>query len=202
MSHRPDIRGFLRARRLFAAHVVALLARPGHPGPVLDVDRNTVASLDAWDDEDLAVLLDEGRRQADAQASQLEAIRTRAQTAQAITLALLTVYASQAGQVLARKHHLPVRVAFFIGAAAAIYGLFGLLAVTMTQVRMSVIHAARVSHLPRPLKKSLPAEYAEAAIENSSVLATSLTVFREGVVWVTLSTLIEAAVWIGLKVAA
>lgn len=183
----------------YAAHIIGLL-RPGHPGPVFEADTNTVGPLDAWPDADIDLLLEEGRRTADAQRAQLDATRSRALTAQAITLALLTVYASQLGSVL---HCQPcfLRWVFFLGGAAATWGLLGLLSVTMTQVAIAVIHPGLVSRFDGDRKRTLAAEYAGAAADNNSVLATLLTVFREAVLWVTLSAAIEAGVWIALKVA-
>lgn len=189
---------FAQNRWLFARHVVGLL-RPGRPGPTHAVDSNTVSPIDDLDDSELDTLLEEGRRDEDRHLAQLDAIRGRAQSAQLTTLALLTVYASQLGPVLDVKRHSWLLGGYIVGAGFAIWGLLGLLSVGMTQVALSTMHPAIVTGLPRPLKASLATEYAHAAIENSPVIATLLSVFREAVMWITLSAGVESLVWIYLK---
>jgi hypothetical protein len=86
---------------VYARHVVALFW-PNKAAPSLVADENEPGEMDGWDEDELRILIDEGRRQLDRQHEDLERIRGRSQVLLAFGLALEGSIASLQSQLVDR----------------------------------------------------------------------------------------------------
>src|SRR5579859_3712330 len=69
---------FLREQWVYLAHVFGLI-RPGASVPNFNAHPAQPQSLAGWTNDELQLMIDEGRRQSDRQQADLEQIRSRAQ---------------------------------------------------------------------------------------------------------------------------
>src|SRR5205823_13632394 len=89
----PDVRTFFRGQWVYLAHVLALI-RPGAEVPTFHAHQTQAQTLTNWDGEELQLMIDEGRRQADRQLTDLEQIRGRAQWLFTVGVPIVTAIAT------------------------------------------------------------------------------------------------------------
>src|ERR1700722_8802187 len=102
-----------RGQRIYLAHVGGLIS-PGVKVPVHEAHKIEPAPLDDWEDDDLNLMIDEGRRQGDRQMTDFDRVGGRAQWLFTIGAALIV---SGAGR-FAVHHYSGFRLALWIVALA------------------------------------------------------------------------------------
>lgn len=169
---------FRRGQWIYCAHVLSLFL-PGHAVPTLAADPALPSSLDGWCEQELDLLIDEGRRQVDRQQNDLQQIRVRAQwlftVAAGVTAALATSLAKSA----------PSPAEWTVGILALvllIYGLGGAAAILTVRADFAQIHTPVLSGSERPIQRSLAAAYSRMMTTGENTIATRLTIFRQAVV--------------------
>lgn len=172
-------RAFLQGQWIFLAHVLGLVA-PGHDIPVFRADQVQAQPLDQWGSDDLALLIDEGRRQVDRQQGDLESIRGRAQWL--FTLGVAVIAALGGGFVSARPIFV-LAVVWLVGLVTLVYGVAGAAAVLTVKADFRVIHAAVLSASTPPIDHALASIYTRMMATGENTVATRLTVFRQAVVF-------------------
>ncbi|WP_239342018.1 hypothetical protein, partial [Frankia sp. CiP3] len=183
---------FLEDRKVFFLYCLALF-RPGWTPPDLPTDRTVAGDVSNWPEDDVAVLIEEGRRHLDRLLLDIDQTRTRAQQAVTATLALLVVVAAQLPGVA--KSQMQLTMLAVSGFLLAV-GFCGALSITVIQVRVSVIHAGVLSTSATPIRRRLAKDYAEAVIETGRTVHTMLTVLSEAARYVTLGGALDGILWL------
>src|SRR3954454_25313375 len=111
---------FVRGQKIYFQYVLGLI-RPGEKIDVPKVHTLKPGQLDAWKPEELALMIDEGRRQSDRQMLDLERFRGRAQWLFTIGAAATAVAAGVYGDHGSGVTLLAiVLLAYGVGGAAAV----------------------------------------------------------------------------------
>ena len=185
-AHRLSIRlkRFLDDQRVYFVHITGLV-RPGARLPNFEVHPGTRGSLEGWEDDDLQLLIDEGRRQFDRQLGDLDRLRGRAQFLFTIGLALAGAIASQAGS----SNCLGATLPWVIGLAASAFAVLGAAAIMTGRADFEMIDSAALSRYDRPVRRPLAEDYAEMLRTGEETVATRLSLFRLAAVWLILGAL-------------
>lgn len=170
---------FRRNQRVYMQYVVALLL-PGHELPLLPADPTKPASIENWSDNDLAMMIEEGRRQSDRQLADLRDIRGRAQWLFTVAVAALAALAAGLG---ARHPGTWVSLVWLLGLIVLTYGIAGAASVMISRADFSLIHTAVLSAVKQPVNLSLAQAYSRMMPTGENTVATRLTVFRQAVVF-------------------
>lgn len=173
------LREFRHSQWIYLMHVICLVA-PGKDVPVHRADAATPASLDGWSTEELALIIDEGRRQVDRQQGDLEQIRGRAQWLFAVAAGALAVLG---GGFVSADPPLGLALLWLAGMALLAYGVGGAAAILTVKADFSMIHTAVLSLQGKPIDHALASSYARMMPTGENTVATRLTVFRQAVVF-------------------
>lgn len=176
---RRALTAFRDGQVVYAAHVVALLA-PGRELPVHQADQTVPGEITAWSPGELALMIEEGRRQSDRQLSDLKDVRSRAQWV--FTVAVAALAALSAG-VVSTHPGTRLAVLWVAGLLALVWGVGGTAAILVARADFNTIHTAVLSRSERPVQLKLAEAYARMMAVGENVLATRLTVLRQAVVW-------------------
>lgn len=185
-------REIANSQLIYAAHIAGLI-RQGKPVPVYHAHRNEPGSLDAWKEEDLRLIIDEGRRQLDQQLGDLESLRGRAQFLFTVTVPLVGALGALADDA----YHHSCGWAFVLWCLATLTGAYaglGAAAVMTVRADFSVIDSARLSTYAPPILARLAGDYSRMLGTGANTVATRLTVLRQAVVWVIASAILGLAV--------
>lgn len=175
-----SVRAFFRGQRVYAAHVLGLIA-PGVEVPVLQAHQVSSQPLDAWSEDDLQHMVEEGRRQLDRQLSDLTQIRTRAQwlftVGAAITVAVAGAFtrANPSGGILAL---------WLLALALLVYGVAGAAAILTVRADFKTIDTAVLSASELPILRALAVSYSRILGTGENTIATRLTVLWQAVLFV------------------
>lgn len=170
---------FFRGQRVYALHVVALVA-PGTRIPTLQALRVEAQPLDAWEDADLALMVEEGRRQADRQLADLERIRGRAQWLFSLGVAVATVLATVYAHHATSSWVSALRIASFV---LLFWGVAGAAAILVGRADFQIILTALLSGVEPPVLRALAVSYSKILNTGEDTIATRLTVFRQAVLF-------------------
>lgn len=190
-----------RQFRLYFSHVLALFA-PDHRPEIPDSYGIDAGTLEDWEDSDLQLMIDEGRRQLAALDDRLEHLRARGQGLFTLMLAFLAfaVGARFLADVASSK------VAFalwYVGLALAILGLLGAAAVFATTAVMGSVDAVLLSH-ERPtdgIAGSLARAYPKAVKQSRLAVMARFTVMRDATWFSVLGAVLVAVAWGWLRLA-
>jgi hypothetical protein len=181
---------------VYARHVLALFW-PNKAAPTLSADSNEAGELTGWEQEDLQILIEEGRRQLDRQHEDLERIRNRAQVLLAFGLALEGTIASLQSQVVS-SGCLVSWICWVLALLAGGWAVLGAGATSVVRADMEIIHAAVLSRRQPPIVEELAADYAAMGKTGQNQLATRLTNLRHAVAWLLLSAFFGLLSWLFL----
>jgi hypothetical protein len=173
------LREFGHGQRIYLLHALGLLA-PGRELPLVAADRLASADVSGWSAPELALLIEEGRRQSDRQQADLRDVRARAQWL--FTVAVAALAALGAGLASARPGG-ALAALWIIGLAALVYGVGGAAAIMVARADFNAIHTAVLSAADQPVDRSLAKAYARMMALGENTVATRLTVLRQAVVW-------------------
>ncbi len=172
-------KAFKRGQRIYLEHVLGLIA-PGSAVPTFPADQLKPQSLDAWTNDDLGHMIEEGRRQSDRQQADLERIRSRAQWL--FTVAAGALAALGAGLV-SSKPSVPLIALWLVGMLLLVYGIGGAAAILTVRADFAMIHTAVLSGVSPPVDRELAKSYSRMMSDGENTVATRLTVFRQAVVF-------------------
>lgn len=174
------IGAFFRGQGVYAIHVLGLIA-PGLEIPVLKAHQVSSQAIDDWSDDDLRLIVEEGRRQLDRQLSDLTQIRSRAQwlftVGAAITVAVAGAFTrtDPVGGIL---------VLWFLALASLVYGVAGAAAILTVRADFKTIDTAVLSASDLPILRTLAISYSRMLGTGENTVATRLTVLWQAVLFV------------------
>jgi hypothetical protein len=186
------ISGRLAEARLYLYYVFAVL-RPGIRVPTFSAPTEFSSSTDDFTDEDLMLLIDEGRRTLDQQETDLDRIRSRSATL--LTLGLAEIAALSALAPHAFAHGPVVATLWGLGAAAIVLAIGGAAAVLTVQARMGYVDPQKVASVSAPLLPHLAQEYLRSLGDGATTVRTRLTVLRDAVLLETIAALLLGGIW-------
>ena len=159
-----------------------------HPGPPIDIG--------GWGSEDCQVLIDEGRRQVDAQRDQAEQIRTRSQFLFTTAIGLAVVSFAGRSSVFSGKNDAPLAI-WSLGLLLTTLGLLGTASVIVARKEFGSIDAAvMTSTYQPPVLPKLAAGYSRQVGTGANTVATLLTAYRDAVFLVMLGAICWGAAWL------
>jgi hypothetical protein len=165
---------------LYVGYVVSLVL-PGVELPLYKSHQIKPASLDDWPEEDLDLMIDEGRRQADRQMTDFDRIGGRAQWLFTIGTALVVTGATRFVVHGGSGFHFALWVAAL---ALLTLGVGGSAALMATRADFNQIDTAVFSAYADPRKHALASAYSRMLGLGENTLATRITIFRQAVVYV------------------
>jgi hypothetical protein len=180
---------------IYARHVLALFW-PNKKAPALVADQNEAGELSGWREEDLRLLVEEGRRQLDRQHDDLERIRGRAQVLLAFGLALEGAVASLQASVVSADIF-SVWFCWVVAILAGGWSVLGAAATSVVRADMQMIHAAVLSRRAAPILPELAADYGAIVMDGENQLATRLTILRHAVMWLLVAAFFGLVSWLG-----
>jgi hypothetical protein len=180
-----QLKQFLDHQRVYFVHIMGLV-RPGERLPSFEVHPRTRGSLEGWEDGDLQLLVDEGRRQFDRQLGDLDRLRGRAQFLFTIGLALGGAIASQATD---SSDCLGATLSWVIGLAATAFAVLGAAAIMTGRADFEMIDSAALSRYDSPVLRPLAEDYADMLRTGEETVAARLSLFRLAAVWLILGAL-------------
>ena len=131
------------------------------------------------------MLIDEGRRQYDAQISALEETRGRAQWLFSVALALSGADAALALKVFPHPTHAQL-AAWICSVVFTSWSALGAAAVITGTAKLSGIATAPLSKYAPPIRKQLAMDYAAILDVGEQTVNTRITLYRQAVVWLVL----------------
>ena len=164
---------------IYLVHALSLLA-PGYELPVFSADQLKPKDVSQWSEEELKLLIEEGRRQSDRQQADLRDIRSRAQWL--FTVAAAALGALGAG-LASGNPDTTQAILWLAGLVLLVYGVGGAASVMVSRADFKTIHTAVLSAAQRPIDRSLAQSYARMMAEGENTVATRLTVFRQAVLF-------------------
>jgi hypothetical protein len=182
---------------------VAFLLLPGHRPPSYYPEEDEevagrVASLSGWRDDDLAIMIDEGRRELDRQMDDLKEIRARAQWL--FTAALTLTVALAAAAIPIFKHGGRVDKGMWVASlVAASYGALGGAAINTVRADYTSISTWALAAYDAPIHRKLAVDYAEVLGTGKIMLDTRISLFRQAVVWVIVGGALGLTAWLRIK---
>lgn len=184
----------LEEARIYGWHVIALFW-PNKDAPALEADPNCPGDLSGWGEEDLMILVDEGRRQLDRQHEDLERIRGRSQVLLAFGLALEGAVASLQ-QSIVKTDDLFAWSLWVFALVAGAWSILGAAATSVVRADMQMIHAAVLSRRKAPILLDLAGDFAAIVMQGENQLATRLTNLRHAVMWLLIAALLGLLTWV------
>jgi len=179
---------------VYARHVLALLW-PNKSAPALVADRNEPGEMDDWNEDELRLLIDEGRRQLDRQHEDLERIRGRSQVLLALGLALVGAIASLQSQLVMGASCWAWGLWVFALLAGG-WSILGAGATSVVRADMEIIHSSVLSRRDPPVLPELAEDYAGMTKQGEEQLATRLTNLRYAVVWLLVAAFLGLISWL------
>lgn len=180
------VTGRFAEARLYLIYCAALL-HPGRTLPTFGHPQPYTGNLDSHSDEELGLLVEEGRRQFDRQMADLDRIRNRAGALATVSLALAAAVVTRSSAVLER--HAVLVVLWVAAAALAALSVAGAASVLSAQAVFGRTDTRMSAEGPRPTHKHLAEAYVEQVSIGEETVRTFLTVFRDAVTLAVLSAL-------------
>jgi hypothetical protein len=184
------------SKRTTPAFLSALLV--GGTTPKQTENPNKPGDLTSFTREELALVIDEGRRQLDAQAGRFGDVQARAQTLLTVSLVLLGFTTGVFGQ-LDEAHGLQHAFAAGVWAMSVTLVLTGLLlaaAVISVRAVFVTIDTTQITTFDQPLDLSLAEDYATAVQRGEETVADRLTAFQLATRYVVWGALLTAATFL------
>lgn len=179
--------------KVYLQHVLVLFWPGGNPGQFA-VHPGVPGHLGEWSDDDLRLLVEEGRRQLDRQHSDLERIQNRAQFLFTITAGLLALFGSQASRL--QEAHGVLLGLWVVGLLVILLALLGGAALMSAKGEFGGVDACLLSSQASGVLKSVGRGYANSVGAGENTIATRITVLRDAVFLTTLGGAFQGGLWI------
>lgn len=190
MTWRVEIPAYLR-------HVLALVS-PGRPAPQFNAHNVSPTPIDSWSDEEKKLLVEEGRRQLDRQATDFSQVQTRAQIVLTTGLVLAAGWTATLSALLGGTARAPVTGWLFLilSAILILLATLGATSIIVVRAEFGTIHTTLLTHCQPPVLDSLAAAYARTVRVGGNTLATRLSVLRYSVLCLLVATLLTGVAWL------
>lgn len=186
------ITGRLAEPRVYLWHCAAVFL-PGVDVPVFAPPAVFDGDLRAMSNDDLKLIVEEGRRQLDRQQGDLERIRSRGATLVTVGLAEIALLSSGARRAFSAGGW--ETAAWASAAVLVVLGLAGAAAVLTAKSVFGRTDTAMAAGLAPPVLRPLACAYAEQVGYGEETVRTRLTVLRDAVLLLVVGALVYAALW-------
>ncbi|MFD8477247.1 hypothetical protein ACFV2E_35195 [Streptomyces globisporus] len=174
----PVITGRFAEARLYLLYCAALL-HPGHTMPTFAEPEPHTRDVPPLSDEELGLLMEEGRRQIDRQMADLDRIRNRSGALATVALALIAAVVGRFADVLGR--HWVLIALWAISCLLAVLSVAGAASVLSARAVLGRVDTRLAAQGARPMRASLAEAYVEMVSTGEETVRTFLTVFRDAV---------------------
>lgn len=171
------------------------LVRPGHARPVFHVHKIDPQPIDDWSNEELDLVIHEGRRQIDAQDTMLGNLRTRAQWLVTLGIPILVAIASTQPTVW-KQHNGILDALWVFGLVFSAYGILGSAAILTVRLEYGTIDTAKMSAYTDDRRRELAAAYTRIVRTGVNTNATVLTLFWQSVLWLLVGGSLGLVSWL------
>ncbi len=186
------IKGRFREARVYCWYVFALI-RPGIEVPTFGEPVPYTGDIERFTDDDLKVIVEEGRRQIDRQLADLEKNRARAATMLTVSLAELAVLAASAQRVFL-KGFLASTI-WAISAVLVVLAIGGAASLLTSAAAFGRLETRDLATGPTPVLRQAALGYAHAVGHGEETIRTRITVLRDGVLLIVVAALLYAVLW-------
>ncbi|MFB7852343.1 hypothetical protein ACFC34_35745 [Streptomyces sp. NPDC056053] len=174
----PVISGRLAEARLYLVYCAALL-HPGHTMPTFAEPAPHTRNVPPLNDEELGLLIEEGRRQIDRQMADLDRIRNRAGALATVALALIAAVMGKFANVL--NHHWVLITLWAVSCVMAVFSVAGAASILSARAVLGRTDTRLAAQGTRPMRASLAEAYVGTVSTGEETVRTFLTVFRDAV---------------------
>ncbi len=186
---------------VYADHVGSLLV-PGRKvkthesvaGPAAET-----GTLEGWTDDDLQLLLEEGRRTLDRQASGLDRVRGTAQVLLPTATALLVIFGTELQRVQLEPTtwlRWAMYGLWFLGTLLVLLSGLGAAAILSVRGEFGAVLPTLLSQEKTPVLRETARAYAEQMAIGANTVATRITLVRDAVTLFALGGLVYLALWL------
>ena len=155
--------------------------------------------IESWDADDQALAIEEGRRQLDAQFTQLQYVTRRAAALLPVGIAASVFFLTQLEDLsdITQPRQTIARILLVAGSALTIWGALVMGALIGGRATFMQTDALQLTREPADLRKYLARDYAENVSTGVNTNAARLTHLGTGVTWIAIGALLGV---IGLAV--
>ncbi len=179
---------------VYASHVGSLFL-PGWKVSRYREPPRREAPLQDWGEEDLEVMIEEGRRQFDQQGAKLADVRDRAQWLFGAGILLAGAGAALGKELLRHPADLPLGL-WSAGLLAMTLGMLGAVAILTVRADFNAVHTWPLSNYTPPVGRQLARDYAEMLEAGEETINTRVSVYRQAVIWLLLAGSLTFAAWL------
>lgn len=180
---------------MYGRYLLALLL-PGSAVPTFPVGPVVPKALIRWSPEELALAIEEGRRQLDRQGRDHERIQTRSQFLFTSSVALLVVLAA-ATRRIAEAGGITLFVVWGVGMLVVLAAILGAASLLSVRAEFKIIDARLVSYqAPGDVQSAIATAYTTAVGLGEATVATRLTVYRDAVLLLLIGSAIDVFIWV------
>ncbi|GLL05099.1 hypothetical protein [Dactylosporangium matsuzakiense] len=189
MTWRIEIPAYLR----FVLAVVS----PGRPVPQFDAHTMPPAPIDAWSDDEKKLLIEEGRRQLDRQATDFGQLQTRAQILLTTGIAIAVGWLATLSTVLNGTVRAAAVAWLFLilSALMILLSTLGATSIIIVRAEFGIVHATLLSQSQPPILDHLAAAYARTVRVGGNTIATRLSVLRYSVLCLLIASALTGVAW-------
>lgn len=189
----PVMTGRCRESRAYLLYCLALF-RPGIKVPVFEQPPERTPDIAEFSDEQLQVVLEEGRRHLDRQREDLERIQTRSATAATIGLAEVALL-SNGGATVIRAGGVWL-IPWLMGVICVFLGVAGAVSLLTTRPAVAAPHVNDIASDEgrRPLYTAAYS-YVRGVDVGDVTLAARVTILRDVALLLVLGAVLYAAIW-------
>jgi hypothetical protein len=156
---------------------------------------NEPADLSGLSPESLRLIVEQGRRQLDAQSERFRHTTDRAQTLLTVSLVALAFVAGILSRVTSTNGAQRVIAATFwaVGIVLVLLGATAAAAVIVVRADFSAIDTTQMTHWSEPVLPDLASDHARSVIRGENTVAARVTLFRQATRMVTWGAVLAAA---------
>lgn len=184
---------------LYSSHCWALF-RPGTTPRFADPSQTKEHSdLSSWDDDDLELLIEQGRSQLDRQRTQLRDVQTRSQFLLTTALGALLFAVNRLSETLSSESNVSfgwTSILLMISAMSLIFGALGFASNIGTMNILGAINVTLLSDIQPPRKLAVARAYVECVVPGENTLTTRFAIFWMAILLVLVGTLFLAIAWV------
>jgi hypothetical protein len=175
---------------------VLQLLWPGYIAPTPDTyGKLKPTDLEGWGDDQLLLILEEGRRQLAEFNDRFDGLRVRAQWLFTTILALLVFVSGQLEHLTNR--HWTFFVAWFLGAILLVVALLGSAAVFLATAQLGSVDTVKLSaeNPAEDLVALLARSYPKMVVISANTCRARFTILRDALWFLVLGVLVELVTW-------
>jgi hypothetical protein len=181
-------------------HILALLT-PGRKAPQFDAHNVAPGPIAAWSDEEKKLLIEEGRRQLDRQATDFNQVQSRAQIVLTTGIALAAGWTATFSALLGGAVRAPLTGWLFLALSAPLILLttLGAASIIVVRAEFGTIHTTLLSQGQPPVVDSLADAYSRTVRVGGNTIATRLSILRYSVLFLLVAVLLTGIAWVASR---